>query len=145
MSAPGWSRTTSTASRWGQPGPGSERLVEPLLAEPLVDPGDQIGLHRAQQRPCSQADPPTQPLGGAFQPRRPLRVVRERQPGVRGQPQGHERGIADRQTQIQRLRQLRPGLIQAAPQDRQDAQLPPGAAASQSMPVRSARSHASRR
>ena len=102
----------------GEPGAGGERLIEPGCAQPLADLGHQIGLHPPQMRPRRQADPPAQALGRAFQQRRPVRVaVCERQLGVPGQAQGHERGAAGRQAPVQRLLQQRPGLIEAAAHD----------------------------
>jgi hypothetical protein len=106
----------------GEPGASGEGLIEPAAAQPVADPGHQIGLHPPQMRPRRQADPPSQALGCAFQQRRPVRVsVGERQLSIPGQAQGHERGAAGRQAQIQRLIQQRPGLIEPAPQDSQDA------------------------
>jgi hypothetical protein len=42
---------------------------------------------------------------------------------VRGQAQGDERGAAGGQAQVQRLVEQRPGLIEPAAADLQDAQL----------------------
>jgi hypothetical protein len=81
-------------------------------------------------RPCRQTDPPAQALGRPLQQRRPVWiVVRERQPGISGQAQGHERGATGGQAQIESLFQHRPGIIEPAPQDLQDAQLHAGACA----------------
>src|SRR5262249_30983334 len=53
-----------------EPGPGGERLVEPLRAERLAELGHQFGLGVAQRRPHPQAGPPPQALGRPGQPRR---------------------------------------------------------------------------
>jgi hypothetical protein len=46
----------------------------------------------------------TQAIGGTFQQRRPLEVaLPEREPGMRGQAQGHKRGVSGGQAEIQRL------------------------------------------
>jgi len=104
-------------------GAGGVRLVEPVCAQPLAGLGNQLGLALAQRRPHPQAGPLPQAFGRALQPRRLFRVVlRERQPGVRGQACGHAGRAAGGQAQVQGLVQERPGLGQVAPEDKQGAQ-----------------------